>query len=78
VLDLEGLIMYREVWRLDGLAFPIVLEARHLSRDFRRREYRVTYGKQVRADLLYQRACLELGAAIMHALSCEGKLDLED
>ena len=34
-----------------------------------------TYGKQVKQGLNYSRAASELGACIMHALACDGKLD---
>lgn len=37
--------------------------------------FTVTYGKQARAELNYEQAALELGACIMHALACDGKLD---
>ena len=37
--------------------------------------FRVTYWKQIKSDLNYRDAALELGACIMHALACEGKLD---
>lgn len=38
-------------------------------------EYVVTYGEQVQRCATYSAACSELGAAIMHALTLEGKLD---
>ncbi len=38
-------------------------------------KFRVTYGKQVDDGLDYANAALHLGASIMHALACEGKLD---
>jgi hypothetical protein len=37
--------------------------------------FTVIYGKQVKKYLNYHDAALELGACIMHALACEGKLD---
>lgn len=37
----------------------------------------VTYGKQVDRNLSYNNAALMFGAAIMHALACEGRLDNE-
>jgi len=40
-----------------------------------RDSFRVTYGKQVDDGLDYGRAALKLGAAVMHALACEEKLD---
>ena len=41
------------------------------------RRFRVIYGKQIRTGLDYSQAAAELGACIMHALACEGKLDNE-
>jgi hypothetical protein len=38
-------------------------------------DFTVTYGRQIRANLDYVRASAELGACIMHALACDGKLD---
>lgn len=35
----------------------------------------VTYGQQVTKNLRYPEACAELGACIMHALACAGRLD---
>lgn len=37
--------------------------------------FSVTYGKQIKHGLTYANAASELGAAIMHALACDGKLD---
>jgi hypothetical protein len=37
--------------------------------------FRVTYGKQVDANLDYGEAAAKLGQAIMHWLACEGQLD---
>lgn len=37
--------------------------------------FRVTYGKQVTDGMNYRDAALELGACLMHALACDGKLD---
>lgn len=37
--------------------------------------FRVTYSKQVEDNLTYDKAALELGAAIMHSLACDGLLD---
>jgi hypothetical protein len=39
--------------------------------------FRVTYGKQVKANLDYAAAAHELGECIFHALACEGNLDNE-
>lgn len=37
--------------------------------------FAVTYWLQTKDNLSYEDATHELGAAIMHALACEGKLD---
>lgn len=37
--------------------------------------FSVVYGKQFKDGLTYAEAAKELGACIMHALACEGKLD---
>jgi hypothetical protein len=39
--------------------------------------FTVKYGKEVQAGLSYTKAATELGAAIMHALCCEGMLPNE-
>lgn len=49
--------------------FDIKLE--QLGRD----RFIVSYGKQVHHEANYAHAALDLGASIMHALACEGKLD---
>lgn len=54
---------------IGDLAFPIRLEQTGVDR------FTVTYGKQVKRGLTYNDAALEYGAAIMHALACDGKLD---
>lgn len=33
--------------------------------------YTVQYGKQVKSNLNYEQACLELGSCLMHAFYCE-------
>jgi hypothetical protein len=38
-------------------------------------KFTVIYGKQVSENLNYAGAASELGASIMHGLSCQGKLD---
>jgi hypothetical protein len=53
----------------EAAGFPIRLEQTGVDR------FTVTYGKQIRRGLDYKRAALDLGAAIMHAAACEGKLD---
>lgn len=55
-------------FKLGSLAFPI-----ELRREARER-FAVIYGKQVREGLSYSEAARELGAAIMHALNCDGEL----
>lgn len=40
--------------------------------------FRVRYGMQVRKDLNYTTAAEELGHCIMHALCCEGKIEVSD
>ena len=55
-------------FRLDG-TWPI--ELRQAGRD----NFTVVYGKQVDAHLMYGQACAKLGQAIMHRLSCDGKVD---
>ena len=37
--------------------------------------FTVTYGLQIKKNLRYSAAATELGACIMHALACDGKLD---
>lgn len=39
--------------------------------------FTVTYGLQVKRGLTYAKACTEIGAAILHYLSCEGVVDNE-
>ena len=40
-----------------------------------RNNFSVEYGKQLAQMMPYNEAALELGACIMHALACDGKLD---
>lgn len=54
---------------LTDLAFPVRLEQTGVDK------FVVTYGKQVKSGLTYAQAASELGADIMHALACDGKLD---
>ena len=56
-------------FELPHVAFPIVLSQQRHNR------FTVIYGKQVKEKLTYSPAALELGACIMHAMSCDGKLD---
>lgn len=61
----------KTLFTLSTLAFPIAL-----AKDGGR--YVVAYGRQLKKGLTYDQAALELGAAIMHALACDGRLDNED
>jgi hypothetical protein len=56
-------------WKSDGLPFGVTLQQR--GRD----SFRVVYGKQIKDGLTYAQAAGELGAAIMHALACDERLD---
>lgn len=58
-------------FEINDMAFPIKLEQSGVNR------FRVTYGKQVTRNLSYAAACAELGASIMHALACDGKIHNE-
>lgn len=58
-------------FELNSLAFPVKLEQRA------NRTFRVTYGKQVTDKLSYTQATQKLGAAIMHALACDGAVESE-
>lgn len=63
--------MKKVCFSLNELAFPVELQQQ--GRD----NFTVVYGKQVKEKLTYGAACTELGAAIMHALACDGRLDNE-
>jgi hypothetical protein len=56
-------------FELTETAFPIRLLQTGVD------SFTVEYGKQIKKRLSYGDACSELGQAIMHALSCEGKVD---
>ena len=56
-------------YEISHLAFPIALTQQGKDK------FTVIYGKQIKKDLTYARAATELGAAIMHALACDGRLD---
>lgn len=56
-------------FELQYTAWPIKLE--QTGKD----SFTVTYGLQVKQRLTYGQAATELGACIMHALACDGKLD---
>lgn len=53
----------------NGLAFPVTLYQNGVD------NFTVEYGKQVRSGMNYAEAASELGKCIMHALSCDGKVD---
>lgn len=55
-------------WKI-GLAFDVSLYQHGLDK------FSVVYGKQIKENLSYSDAALELGASIMHALACDDKLD---
>jgi hypothetical protein len=57
-------------FQADNFAFPIKLEQNRKTLKFK-----VTYGLQIKDGLSYEKAALELGACIMHAAACNGKLD---
>jgi hypothetical protein len=57
-------------FELTDAAFPI-----KLTQNKKTRLFTVIYGKQIQAPLSYERAAMALGAAIMHAAACDGKLD---
>ena len=40
-----------------------------------RANFAVSYGQQFNCHLTYEEAAKELGQCIMHALTCEGKID---
>jgi hypothetical protein len=56
-------------FELKETAFPISLKQTGID------SFTVTYGKQIKTRLPYGKAATELGACIMHALACDGKLD---
>ena len=39
--------------------------------------FTVAYGADVKTDLHYQHACIQLGSAILHALACAGQINNE-
>lgn len=39
------------------------------------KKFRVIYGLQVKSQLTYEQAAIELGSCIMHAAACAGHLD---
>lgn len=52
-------------------SYPIKLEQTGKNR------FSVTYGKQIKTKMDCDNAALELGACIMHALTCEGLIKVE-
>jgi len=56
-------------FKLDEAAFTIKLY------QYGKDNFEVIYGLQVDSGLTYGRAAAKLGAAIMHSLACEQKLD---
>ena len=63
--------------KIAGYSISIKQTNRKIFRGTKDR-FTVTYGKQVSKKLSYNEAAQELGACIMHALCCEGKLGNED
>ena len=55
--------------KITDLAFPIELIQTGINL------FSVIYGQQQKHRLTYDQAALEYGAAIMHALACDGLLD---
>lgn len=64
--------MWELCWETQLAGFTIRLEQKRNRRSV---AFRVTYGKQVKDYLDYADAAKELGACMMHALACEGKVD---
>lgn len=56
-------------WENAEFGFNISLHQR--GRD----NFKVVYGKQVKENLTYGQAARELGSCLMHAMSCEGRVD---
>ena len=68
--EVKGATMKKNVClELNDLAFPVRLIQNGRGR------FTVEYGVQVLNDLTYGEACKELGRSIMHALSCDGRVD---
>jgi hypothetical protein len=57
-----------DAWKLDDLAFPIVLHQLGVDR------FEIRYGQHVGTGLSHEKACALLGQAIMHALACDGRI----
>jgi len=60
--------------KLESLAFPVSIKVSHKATKTREPLFTVTYGQQVKPDLSYNSAAKELGACLMHALTCDGRL----
>ncbi len=58
----------KPVYRIDDLAFPIVIE----QAETKGLLFTVRYGSQVKRGLTYAEACTEIGASMLHALCCDG------
>jgi len=59
----------RLCYEIEDVAFGVRLLQTGVDR------FTVEYGLQVKSGLNYAAAATELGACIMHALACDGKLD---
>lgn len=62
--------MNETILNMDTLEFPITMSQQGAN------EFTVTYGRQIKGGLDYNQAASELGYCILHALACEGKLDI--
>ena len=62
----------KEVFKIEIAGYDIVL-LQNESDDFT-----VHYGAEVKSDLDYYQAAKSIGFCIMHALSCDGKIDDEE
>lgn len=60
----------RTVWECNTLAFPIALALDGQT-------FVVVYGKQITRCRDYAHASKQLGECIMHALACDGWLDVK-
>lgn len=66
--------MGRKVYEIELAGFSIALWLDPRAPQHRR--YSVTYGLQTDSGLTYATAAAKLGEAILHALTCEGKMDV--
>jgi hypothetical protein len=60
--------MRHVVYETELAGFPIKLEQSGKDR------FTVIYGRQIDQDISYRLAAARLGEAMMHALTCEGKI----